>query len=534
MTRRFLFAVIAVALVHAIAMGTRGAYAQDPDDCEALDSSSLEAVIERLSLDAEQAEWLRARLRLGSLRGPEDLGELPGSSPDLRDELEGAWCWEPAVEARGSAGIRVRDDGTREETAIQVARGRTELRGKARRDPGADPSVRGALKLARSEWSLTAGTLRARQGLGLLLVTAGDEPRGDAPIEPASGIWRPSLSFDERTGVGTALARSGARWTVGGAVLRGRSSTAQHALTRTWGVLHASRRGQLGTLGGAVVRGAGEWSGGLDATGTAKAGAWSAEWRWGGAGSAQGASWSVQEGAWRLRASLTRIGAGYAVRVTPLYRDPEDEDASRLRVEARWQGGLSHFIRTAIEAGREPDPATGAWSRETSTQVVEVGERLVPGLRAGLVWRSRARRAAGTEPFAGDTERLARGEIAYERTGWRILFRAEERSRAAGRARLTTLRAGRAGTVSWEARAALARFEGDAPGLWWHRRRAGGFYGWDRLKAGTWIGAWIGVPRGRWIFEVSADSRDVGWEGAAAIRFRLEPPADLDPSPQGQ
>ncbi len=80
----------------------------------------------------------------------------------------------------------------------------------------ADPSVRGALKLARGTWTLTAGSLRARQGLGLLLVTAGDEPRGDAPLEPASGVWRPSLSFDERTAVGTAIVRSGSRWTVGG------------------------------------------------------------------------------------------------------------------------------------------------------------------------------------------------------------------------------------------------------------------------------------------------------------------------------
>jgi hypothetical protein len=499
----------------------RDARAQEADDCEPLDPSSLESVIERLSLDAEQAEWLRAQLRSGKLRGPEDLDELPGSSPDLRDELEGAWCWEPAVDARASAGIRVRDDGTREEASAQVARGRVQMRGKARRDPGADPTVRGALQLARGEWSLAAGSLRARQGLGLLLVTAGDEPRGDAPIEPASGIWRPSLSFDERTATGAALTRIGARWTVGGAVLRGRSSTAQEALTRDWGVLRASRRGRLGTWGGTLVGGGGAWSGGIDAAGATVAGTWSAEWHWGGEGSAQGASWSVQEGAWRLRASLTRISAGYSVRVTPLYRDPEDEDASRLRVEARWQGGASRFIRTAIEAGREPDPATGAWSRETSTQLVEVGERVLPGLRAGLVWRARARRTAGTEPGTGDTERLARCELAYERLGWRLLFRAEERSQATGQARLTTLRAGRAGAVSWEARVALARAEGDAPGLYWYRRRAGGFYGWDRPQAGTWIGAWMGIPRGRWVFEISADSRDAGWEGAAAVRFRL-------------
>ncbi len=532
MMRRLMLVVLAMSLAYAIPMVTRDARAQDADDCEPLDASSLEAVIERLSLDAEQAEWLRARLRQGGLRGPEDLEELPGSSPDLRDELEGAWCWEPAVEARASAGIRVRDDGVREESAVQVARGRAELRGKARRDPGAGPSMRGALRLARGEWTLTAGSLRARQGLGLLLVTAGDEPRGDAPVEPASGIWRPSLSFDERTATGAALSRTGARWTVGGAVLRGRSSTVQEAVTRTWGALQASRRGRLGVWGGTLVRADG-WSGGFDAAGTTEAGAWSAEWRWAGAGSAQGASWSVQEGAWRLRGSLTRIGAGYSVRVTPLYRDPEDEDVSRLRVDARWQGGVSRFIRAAIEAGREPDPATRAWSRETSMQLVEVGERLLPGLRAGLVWRARARRAAGSEPFAGDTERLARGEIAYERTEWRVLFRTEERSRAAGRARLTTLRAGYAGKMNWEARAALARSEGDAPDLWWHRRRAGGFYGWDRPEAGTWIGAWVGIPRGRWMLEVSADSRDVGWEGAAAIRFRLEPPAELDPPPRG-
>jgi hypothetical protein len=75
--------------------------------------------------------------------------------------------------------------------------------------------------------------------------------------------------------------------------------------------------------------------------------------------------------------------------------------------------------------------------------------------------------------------------------------------------------------VSWEARVALARAEGDAPGLYWYRRRAGGFYGWDRPQAGTWIGAWMGIPRGRWVFEISADSRDAGWEGAAAVRFRL-------------
>jgi len=81
-----------------------------------------------------------------------------------------------------------------------------------------------------------------------------------------------------------------------------------------------------------------------------------------------------------------------------------------------------------------------------------------------------------------------------------------------------TLRAGRDAAIDWEARAALARTTG-TPRTLVAPPAGRGFYGWDQLDAGTWIGAWIGIPRGRWEFEISADSRDAGWEGAAAVRF---------------
>ena len=59
--------------------------------------------------------------------------------------------------------------------------------------------------------------------------------------------------------------------------------------------------------------------------------------------------------------------------------------------------------------------------------------------------------------------------------------------------------------------------DGRAPDVWWYGRRAGGLYGWDRLPAGTWVGAWVRVPLGRWSIEMSADARGQRWDLIGAL-----------------
>jgi len=218
----------------------------------------------------------------------------------------------------------------------------------------------------------------------------------------------------------------------GGAILRGRSSTAQPPCPAP-GNAPRRRRGRLGTWAARSWHGGGELSGGIDAAGAAGAGAWSAGVALGRCGERAGGVWSLQEGVWRLRASLTHVGRGYAGGGDALYRDPRMRTCRRLRVARSMQGPAARFIRNDARSRARARSASEAWSRETSTPPGEVGERLLPGLRAGLVWRLRSRRPRrlGLRLRRSGSPGSGRDRLRARRMALSFAF--EERSRTTGR-----------------------------------------------------------------------------------------------------
>ena len=123
-------------------------------------------------------------------------------------------------------------------------------------------------------------------------------------------------------------------------------------------------------------------------------------------------------------------------------------------------------------------------------------------------------------------------ELRYGRAPWRMRLRVEERSAAGGVARFTSVRLFREGGLTWQLAAGLASLDGDAPDLWWYRRRAGGLYAWDRLGEGAWVGAWARLGRGRTALEMSLVNRASGWSGGVGLRTDLGGPDMLDPALQ--
>jgi hypothetical protein len=151
----------------------------------------------------------------------------------------------------------------------------------------------------------------------------------------------------------------------------------------------------------------------------------------------------------------------------------------------------------------------------------EVGERIHRGVRIGFLWRSKKRGDLGVLAGAEDRERTIRGEVEVRHRAWRARARLEEKNTGSGRSRINSIRFGRSTRVAWEGRLALVVRDVGAPEVWWHSRRAGGLYGWDRLSTGTWVGAWVGVPLGRLNLEASADARSTRWDMILAIRVPM-------------
>ena len=126
------------------------------------------------------------------------------------------------------------------------------------------------------------------------------------------------------------------------------------------------------------------------------------------------------------------------------------------------------------------------------------------------------------QPAPRDTERTLQGEWTLRRGPWRTQLRLQQRRYGdSGESMVTSIRVGRDARVAWEFRAAQVALRGSAPSVWWYSRRAGGLYGWDRLGTGTWMGAWVRFPVGRWILETSADARRDRWDLIAAIRVGM-------------
>ncbi len=515
--------VVAAGLVH-LAASCAAAADPDPGDCEPVTEASAAAVADRLGLDPDQAAWLGARAAAGGLRDPAELDGLPGLGPELREALEGAFCWGSTTEGAVQAAVESRPGRTRSEIRARAAResrsggGGVEAEGRFRREPGVDALARGGLAAAGPGWRVAAGTLRRRWGLGLLLATPGSEPRGDAPVSPAGAGWRTSLAADEETVRGIAVSGSRRGWTASLAGLRGEVAGPDGAhAPGPWQAATVDRSwsGGRSRAGVAVVRGGGASAVAGAAGGRIGPGDWGFEWAHGGSGEAQGGFWRFSEGALRLRAGMTRIGRGYAVPAVRAWRKGAEGDRSEVRLEGRWRGGPGRFLRVGWAEGRSLD--RGGDPRRDGLRLVEVGERPGRGVRLSGLWRERAALAGGRPEEEADRETLLRAELAVRAAPWRLRVRVESRTAAGGRTRLASLRVGRRDALAWELRTGLVADTGGGPGAWWYRRRAGGLYGWSRPGPGTWIGGWTRLDWGPVTVEISADAEASGWRGAAGI-----------------
>lgn len=507
---------LAVLLHHAASCGP--ATAQERDGCEEVTASSVVVAADYLSLDRDQLAWLLARFDEGRLREPADLGDMPGMGSALRDALVSFFCWSPSWEGRVEASVRGRADGPRREGRARFTRAVWDLSGRFRWDAGADPVARGGLAYDVHGWSGKAGTLHVRRGLGLLLATPGAEPRGSSPIRPAASGWRPSVSLDPEVVTGFSVAHDVGEWYGEAAWVRGNVVDEEGGgRRRWWGTLDCGRRETGHGVGLVQVFSRSAWSLGLHATAAAGTGEWSAEWAWGGEGTAQGAVWSLAREPWRFRAGLTRVGAGYRIPSVRLYRAGSHLETVLFRLEIRRQSGAGRFVRLGLEDGR--GAPRDSWGRIDGLLELEVGERIRPGTQLVLLWRARRRGELGSAASAADVERTVRGELDVRRRLWRARVRLEERISTTGRSRMTSVRFGRAARTAWEVRSALVVEDGVPPDVWWYGRRAGGLYGWDRLPTGTWMGAWVRVPWGRWSVEMSADARRERWDWIVALRL---------------
>jgi hypothetical protein len=526
MRRRLLAALWWAVLIHVVASCPTAAQ-DDPEDCEPLTAASLVDVGSRFNLDADQLRWLADRFRARRLRSPEDLDDLPGLGPELREDLESAWCWAGAWEGRLDLAARAREDGPLREARLITEGVHVGAEVRARERPGEEVLTRGSLTGRAGPWCLRVGSLRLRQGLGMLLATPGAETRGSAPLRESAGGWRGSLSLDPETVTGLAVRRETRSGWTEGALLRGTPAGSD----ARWATASLGRRRGETQVGLFCVGGAGSGAWSLQVAGASGAGRWTLEWARGASGSAQGAAWAMADGPWRFRASVSRQGGDYRLPTVRLYRDPPGEDMGELRLETRWQGGSGRHLRLALAEERGPAPYGVPWTRRQSERTLEFSERLHRRLRAAALWRSRFRRLTGSAPDGDGRERLMRLDLLYRGSPWQVDLRVEERSAPEGLARFTMARLGRTGTLSWQLVAGLAGLDGEAPDLWWYRRRAGGLYGWDRLGEGTWVGAWARLTRGRWGCEISAANRRAGWGGGLALRMDLGSPVKLDPHP---
>lgn len=495
-------------LAHGAGSCPHRAAAQEPGECEALNASTLAAEVERLGLDADQSDWLAARLAAGALEDPGDLDDLPGAGAAQIEALTAAFCW--GHPARGEAVMTGRGDpaGGRREARARIAAGSLEASGRARWESGAGGRVRGGIAWGRGAWTLRGGTLRARLALGRLVATPGAEPRGDAPVVLARSGWGTTLSLDPEIPAGVVLVRSAGATRAELAVVRGSVSAADGTRSsRWWGTASWERTRASGRWGLTLVRSGGLWAAGGFLEAAAGPGAWSMEASRAADGQAAGTAVSLRAGQVRVRADLATTGAGYRVPGIRSYRNRKPTESVRFGVEGRWQRGRGRFLRVLVRGERTPGDA--AWARVTRVQEVELGERLRGGLHLALRWR-----ITDAEDAGGNTQdQRMRSDLVYAGGGWRVRVRIDRR--AGDGAGLLSLRAGRRGRIAWEAGMDRVTGPGEA---WVYRRRAGALYGWDRLETGTWIGGWVRIPVSRWEMELSADGRSAGWEAALALR----------------
>ena len=488
--------------------------AQEEFACEPLRVASVPGLVERLGLDADQAEWLVGALRAGRVRSPDDLWGLPGAGSELRDELAAGFCWDEIAGGELTTATR-----RREGASLVDARARGEGAGwdgvfRWRRDDRGETTLRGGGRLRRGRWALAGGTLRARRALGLLVETPGAESRGHVPGTWSTGRWTPTRAVDPAIGTGVALRRDGpvAVW---GAGLADRLDS---DAVGTWGAAGVETR--LGRIGVELTgrRFRGKNAGSLGLTGPLGPGTWGLEWAGVPGGWARAVLWGGRLGAWTVSGRLAALDPGFAAPTGDGPASPEPEGSTSLRLASRWTLGTGRFLRLGLE-GERRSRERGGWSDTGERLEIEVGESWGRGWGVALLWRRVANASLGAPTSA--VSRTLRGELRRTRHPWTVTLRLEERADDAGRGSLATLRLAHGGRVAWEIRGAHAAGEGRDPGLFWYRRRAGGLYGWDRVPAGAWAGGWLRWPLGPLRGEASLDARAGGYEASVALTVRV-------------
>ena len=488
---------------------TMPGYPQDGEDegCESISAESIQFLGAQFSLSPDQIARLKLLIQEGHLETPEDLDLVPGLASDARDALTGALCWGRPWKGEILLSGRQRNPGWQEEIRSVMVVGGSRFVSRARSVQG-HRSFRGAVTQNRGSWRVDVGTLRARHGLGLLLVTPGAESRGSAPrTVAAANPWRPTVSLDPDIGVGGHLLFESSA--VVGNIAAIKNSDGW------WGTASAEKKCRWGNWGVTVI-GPQDRALAVHAHGIAGQGHWSVEWAGTGRGAAQGAAWRMSRGAFRIRSSLIRIGEGYEVSSIRLYRQAPETQAVEFRGELRWQESPGGQLRLGVESRRGSWSRSDPWGSKRTRRELELHRRVAPGVRVVLLGVDTAK-----NQIEGSTERerRARGQISFQRRRWRGQLRWDETLTGRGESRRISLKWGRNGRFAWEARIHSIVETDIAPDSWVYRRRAGGLYGWDRLSQGTWVGGWFKIGRDRWISEVSVDAGPAGWDVTVAWKL---------------
>ena len=496
--------------------------ARGEESCAPLTPASLRRTAERLALDVDQTRWLQDALATDRLRYPADLDGLPGAGPELRDVVAAALCWDRAPRGQTTVGVAARENFAERHGTFFWETTRVEVKARVReRSSEERPLIRGGVTLRGGSWSLAAGTLECRGGLGLALETAGTEPRGAAPREVSLGGFEAGWSTDPRIPVGAALGFRHAAWGLDMAVVRPAEDHSASGL----GVLLLERRTRSTRLAGVAVASPEGLAASLTAAGRLERGAWAAEVAQGGSGQALGASGSVESGAWRARGSLTWRGTGYSNPLARGWERPRQDGVVSLAGEARWQSRPGRTLRIAWSEDREP--SAGGFPRNTSMTEVEAGERFARGLELGFLWRGR-RSVLPLDLEGEEAGQEARAELRFARRGFQGRIRLDERLDEA-RSRALHLKVGRARVPwEWEVRAVRVESDLEAPSNRVYFRRAGDLVGWTTAPPGTTVGAWVRGRRGAWTVEVSGDGGAGHWTWSVAVRRGLG--GRLDPT----
>ena len=486
------------------------------DDCLPVTQSSIGVLAERWSLDADQANWLRTKLSQGELRDPSSLDALPGAGPDLVEALAESFCWSAPARVRMLAGVRFRENRDDERWSLSGERENWVVVGRLHRDGSADEILkRGGARITAHRWTLAAGTLENRQGLGLSLETPGTEPRGNVPRRRATSTWTPAAVLDSGVLLGAALGFNPGPWTASLAAVRPIGGEQNGCLS-----LGLGRGGESQGVACQVAAARTARAGSAIAWGKSGAGTWGAEVARSDHGTALGGAFNLALASWRLRGSLVWAGAGYASPLASARDTPLSDGGSSAALETRWSGGRGRFIRLMHAVDRRPSrlestPVSHAFANE-----LEWVEPLRPGLAVAFLWRLRQSRLDGALSAAEESQ-SGQAELRWTRGGFEARVRLEERLDAAGMSAWHAIAGRPRGRVAWEIRAGHVRGEPGAGAIPIYFRRAGDWSGTNVISNGTVLGLWLRARSGRWNVEAGGDGGIGRWTWSFSLATTL-------------